>query len=341
MAVHHRASFARVISMTSRLFVRSIATVTGFLLGLVVAPVLACAAPMSSLGISYAYYDPLSLILKDKSYLQDELGPKVSINWVLSQGSNKALEFLRGSSIQFGQTAGSAALLGCANGAPVQVIATTAVSEWTAIVVRAGSPIKTIADLKGKRVAATPGTDPYIFLLRALATQGLTGRDITLVPLQHPLGRQALDAGQVDAWAGLDPFMAEAQLQNHDVLVYRNPALISPGTLLVRDEFEAAHPDVVREVLIAYAQARAWAIANPEGTAELLAKDSGLSIAVAKLQLTRVNFQGEAVGPTQRASILAAVPILKASGKLTTGADIGQAAASLVNTSFTTALGIH
>jgi sulfonate transport system substrate-binding protein len=135
--------------------------------------------------------------------------------------------------------------------------------------------------------------------------------------------------------------MAEAQLQNHDVLVYRNPALISPGTLLVRDEFEAAHPDVVREVLIAYAQARAWAIANPEGTAELLAKDSGLPIAVAKLQLTRVNFQGEAVGPTQRASILAAVPILKASGKLTTGADIGQAAASLVNTSFTTALGIH
>jgi sulfonate transport system substrate-binding protein len=326
--------------MTHRCFARSAATIAAALFGLVLAPVLALAGPIGSLGIAYAYYDPLSLILKDKSYLQDALGPDVTINWVLSQGSNKALEFLRGDSIQFGQTAGSAALLGRANGAPVQVIATTAVSEWTAIVVRAGSPIKTVADLKGKRVAATPGTDPYIFLLRALASQGLKGSDITLVPLQHPLGRQALDGGQVDAWAGLDPFMAEAQLQNHDVLVYRNPALISPGTLLVRDDFEAAHPEVVKAVLTAYAKARAWAIANPDGTAAILARASGLPLAVAKLQLSRVDFKGEAVGPAQEASILAAAPILKASGKLTAGADIGQAGASLVNTAFTTALGI-
>jgi len=309
--------------------------------GLVLAPVVASAVPIQNLGISYAYYDPLSLILKDKSYLQEALGPKVKINWVLSQGSNKALEFLRGDSVQFGQTAGSAALLGRANGTPVQAIATTAVSEWTAIVVRAGSPIKSIADLKGKRVAATPGTDPYIFLLRALATKGLSGSDITLVPLQHALGRQALDAGQVDAWAGLDPFMAEAQLQNHDVLIYRNAALISPGTLLVRDDFEAAHPEVVREVLGAYAKARAWAIAHPDGTAAILAQASGLPLDVAKLQLTRVDFAGEAIGPAQNASILAAGPILKASGKLTAGADLGKAGTALINTSFTTALGIH
>jgi len=159
--------------------------------------------------------------------------------------------------------------------------------------------------------------------------------------LQHPLGRQALDAGQVDAWAGLDPFMAEAQLQNHDVLIYRNPALISPGTLLVRDDFEAAHPEVVKAVLAAYAKARAWAIANPDGTAAILAQASGLPLAVAKLQLSRVDFKGEAIGPTQEASILAAAPILKASGKLTAGADIGKAGASLVNTAFTTALGIQ
>jgi sulfonate transport system substrate-binding protein len=327
--------------MKVSLRMRIVAAAATALLGLVGLPGLAAAGPVDSLGISYAYYDPLSLILKSKFFLQDALGPKVTIDWVLSQGSNKALEFLRGDSIQFGQTAGSAALLGRANGAPVQAIATTATSEWTAIVVRSGSTIKTIAALRGKRVAATPGTDPYIFLLRALATQGLTGKDITLVPLQHPLGRQALDAGQVDAWAGLDPFMAEAQLQSHDELIYRNPDLISPGTLLVRDDFEAAHPDVVRAVLMAYAKARAWAIANPDGTAAILAQASGLPIAVAKLQLSRVNFQGEAIGAAQRASILAAVPILKASGKLTAGADIGQAAASLVNASFTTALGLH
>jgi len=299
------------------------------------------AVSVQSLGISYAYYDPLSLILKDKGWLQDALGNGVQIQWVLSQGSNKALEFLRGNSIQFGQTAGSAALLGRANGAPVQVIAVTATSEWTAIVVPPGSPIHRLRDLKGRRIAATPGTDPNIFLIRALATVGLGANDITLVPLQHPLGRQALDAGQVDAWAGLDPFMAEAQLQNHDVLVYRNTALISPGTLLVREDFAAAHPDVVHAVLRAYARARAWAVTHPDGVAAILAKASGLSLEVAKLQLTRVDFSAEAVGPAARAGILAAGPILATSGKLTAGADLGRAGASLVNTSFTTALGIH
>jgi sulfonate transport system substrate-binding protein len=296
---------------------------------------------VGTLGISYAYYDPLSLVLKEKSYLQHALGAEVRINWVLSQGSNKALEFLRGGSIQFGQTAGSAALLGRANLAPVQVIATTATSEWTAIVVRAQSPIHGLAALKGKRVAATPGTDPYIFLLRALATVGLGSNDITLVPLQHPLGRQALDAGQVDAWAGLDPFMAEAELQSGDRLVYRNKALISPGTLLVRDDFAAAHPQTVRAVLQAYARARAWAIANPSDMAAILAKSSGLSLEIARRQLSRIDFRGEAVSDAERASILAAAPILKASGKLTAGANLDQAEATLVNTSFTTALGIN
>jgi sulfonate transport system substrate-binding protein len=304
-------------------------------------PLAAAADGVSTLGISYAYYDPVSLVLKDNGYLQDALGPNVKINWVLSQGSNKALEFLRGNGIQFGQTAGSAALLGRANGAPVQAIGVSTNAEWTAIVVPPNSPIKTLADLKGKRIAATPGTDPDIFLLRALATVGLSGSDIQLVPLQHPLGRQALDAGQVDAWAGLDPFMAEAQLQSHDVLIYRNPKLISPGTFLVRTDFEAAHPDVVKQVLKAYARARAWAIANPEGTAEILAKESHLSLDVAKLQLSRSHFEGEAISPADQAAILAAGPILQSSGKLSAGANLQQAAATLVNTSFTTELGLH
>ena len=299
------------------------------------------ADPIGTLSLSYAYYDPLSLVLREKPFLQEAVGPHVALNWVLSQGSNKALEFLRGNSVQFGQTAGSAALLGRANGAPVQVIAITATSEWTALVIRPHSGIASLSDLKNKRIAATPGTDPSIFLLRALETIGLGAGDVTVVPLQHPLGRQALAGGQVDAWAGLDPFMAEAQLQDHDVLLYRNKDLISPGTLLVREDFEAAHPEVVGQVLQAYAAARRWAIANPDALAQILSKASGLSLEIARLQLSRVDLAGEAVGPAQQASILAALPALRASGKITAGADIDRAAATLVNTSHTTALGIR
>jgi sulfonate transport system substrate-binding protein len=321
-------------------FIRRAAIVASVVLGFGANPLQAFAAGVSTLGISFAYYDPVSLVVKDNGYLQEALGPTVTINWVLSQGSNKALEFLRGNSIQFGQTAGSAALLGKANGAPVQAIGISTNAEWTAIVVPANSPIKTLEDLKGKRVAATPGTDPYIFLLRSLATVGLTGNDITLVPLQHPLGRQALNAGQVDAWAGLDPFMAEAQLQDHDVLIYRNPKLISPGTLLVRTDFATAHPDVVTQVLQAYARARAWAIANPQGTAKILAKESHLPLNVAELQLSRSHLAGEAITPADQEAILGAGPILQTSGKLSAGANLQEAEATLFNTSFTTDLGL-
>lgn len=325
--------------MNSRLFHRIAAAALTFL-GLA-APHIASAAPITTLGISYAYYDPVSLVLKDQGFLQAALGPNVKINWVLSQGSNKALEFLRGNSIQFGQTAGAAALLGRANGAPVQAIGASTNAEWTAIVVPQNSPIKSLSDLKGKRVAVTLGTDPNFFLLRSLASVGLTAKDVTLVPLQHPLGRQALDEGQVDAWAGLDPFMAEAQIQNHDVLLYRNKSFISPGVLLAREDFEASHPEVVKGVLQAYAKARAWVIADPSATAAIVVKESGLPLAVAKLQLSRCNFHGEAITPEQQAAIRAVGPILLTSGKLTAGANLPQAEATLVNTSFTTALGLH
>ena len=70
------------------------------------------AAAQQRVGLDYAYYSPVSLVLKDKHWLEDELGPGVTVQWVLSAGSNKALEFLRGRSIDFGSTAGSAALLG-------------------------------------------------------------------------------------------------------------------------------------------------------------------------------------------------------------------------------------
>ena len=73
-----------------------------------------------------------------------------------------------------------------------------------------------------------------------------------IVELQHPDGRIALERGQVDAWAGLDPHMAASQLEAGSRLIYRNIAWNTYGALNVREDFLAAHPDVVRIVLRAY-----------------------------------------------------------------------------------------
>ncbi len=271
--------------------------------------------------LDYAYYNPLSLVLRDQGLVEKALGPGTQVTWVLSAGSNKALEYLRGGAIGIGSAAGAAALLARANGAPVQILGVFAEGEWTALVVRSGSAIKTLADLKGKAVAATPGTDPFIFLVHALRSAGLTIRDVRLVPLQHAQGRLALDRGEVDAWAGLDPFMAEAELQSRDVLVYRNPAFVSPGTLVVREDVLAQAPRTVRGVLAAYEAARRWAAANPSGLVSLLAGAAQIALPVAGRQLSRTAFPPSTLTASQRARIGGASPILVASGSMSSGAD--------------------
>ena len=153
-------------------------------------------------------------MLKDQRFLEQDLASDgISVEWTQSLGSNKALELLNSKSIDFGSTAGAAALIGKANGNPIKAIYVYSRPEWTALVVRKDTPIQKVEDLKGKKVAVTRGTDPHIFLLRALQEAGLTEKDIQMVVLQHPEGRIALEKGDVDAWAGLDPMMAQTEIQ--------------------------------------------------------------------------------------------------------------------------------
>jgi sulfonate transport system substrate-binding protein len=150
--------------------------------------------------------------------------------------------------------------------------------------------------------------------------------------LQHQDGRLALDRGDVDAWAGLDPFMAQAELQHHDVLFYRNRSFNSPGTLLARDAVLAENPDLVRHVLAAYERARVWARAHPDQLVALLSTAAKLPPDVAARELGRVDLSNPKVDAGTRAGIAAAAPILKASGSLSAGADLDQAQASLFDT---------
>jgi len=104
---------------------------------------------------------------------------------VQSAGSNKALEFLNAGSIDFGSTAGSAALVARINGNPIKSILCLFAPGMDGLVTAKDSKIAAVADLKGKRVAVTRGTDPHIFLVRALLDAGLGEKDITPVLLQH------------------------------------------------------------------------------------------------------------------------------------------------------------
>lgn len=294
---------------------------------------------VTEIRLDYAYYNPVSLVLKEKGWLEEDLKKDgIAVRWVLSLGSNKALEFLNAGSLDFGSTAGAAALIARINGNPIKSVYVYSKPEWTALVTGPNSAITKVEDLKGKRVAVTRGTDPHIFLVRTLARHKLTDKDIKLVLLQHQDGRLALEKGDVDAWAGLDPLMAQAEIDNGATLFYRNAAANSWGVLNVREEFATQQPELVARVLRAYEKARAHALANPAELKTTIATAAKLSEPVAARQLERTDLSHSAIGAEQADTILQAGLALQESGVLGAEVDVKGAVAALIDPSFSKAL---
>src|SRR5690606_3263759 len=141
-----------------------------------------------------------------------------------------------------------------------------------------------VDDIRGKRVAATKGTDPYFFLLRTLERHGLGSRDVRIVHLQHPGGRTALEQGRVDVWGGLDPHMAASEAGGPRV-GYRNPEVGLGACRNTSERGLSEEPEAVDAVLRAYQRARQRIIAHPAETADLVARETGLPVEVIRLQL--------------------------------------------------------
>ncbi|HWM81685.1 MAG TPA: aliphatic sulfonate ABC transporter substrate-binding protein [Pseudolabrys sp.] len=302
------------------------------------APLFAADAP-KTINIDWATYNPVAMVLKQEGLLEKEFAKDgIAIRWVQTLGSNKALEFLNAGSIDFGSTAGSAALVARINGNPIKSVYVYSQPEWTALVTRKDTTINKVADLKGKRVAVTRGTDPHIFLVRALLDAGLTEKDITPVLLQHPDGKTALIRGDVDAWAGLDPMMAAAEIEDGARLFYRNPAANTWGILNVREEFAKAYPDVVRRVLVVYEQARKFTLANYDVEKKVFIAATKLPDSVVDKQLKeRTKLTFNKIGAEQRDSILQAGIALQKAGVIAASVDVKKALDDLVDDSFVAA----
>jgi sulfonate transport system substrate-binding protein len=293
----------------------------------------------SEIRIDWATYNPVSMVLKQQGLLEKEFtGDGIGIRWVQTLGSNKALEFLNAGSIDFGSTAGSAALLSKINSNPIKSIYIYSRPEWTALVTRKDAPINEIEDLKGKRVAVTRGTDPHIFLVRALLSVGLTERDISEVLLQHPDGKTALVRGDVDAWAGLDPMMAQAQVEDGARLFYRNKDANTYGILNSREDFLKDYPDLTRRVLAVYEQARKYCLAHYDDEKRVFMEVTRLPSDVVDIQLKeRTDLNYNRIGPQQRETILQAGLALQKAGVIAADVDVKKALDGLVDDQYVAA----
>ncbi|MBN9012485.1 MAG: aliphatic sulfonate ABC transporter substrate-binding protein [Rhizobiales bacterium] len=293
------------------------------------------ADPVKEIRVDWATYNPVSMVMKDKGLLEKEFEKDgIKIRWVQSAGSNKALEFLNAGSIDFGSTAGSAALVAKINGNPIKSIYVYSQPEWTALVTAKDSKITKIEDLKGQRVAVTRGTDPHIFLVRALQSVGLSEKDIKPVLLQHPDGATALKRGDVQAWAGLDPMMAAAEVEDGARLFYRNKDANTWGILYVREQFLKVHPDLVQRVLKVYEEARKFSLANYDEMKKTFISVTKLPDVVVDKQLKeRTDLTHSKIGAPQRASILAAGLALQQAGVIAATVDVKATLDALIDDS--------
>jgi sulfonate transport system substrate-binding protein len=298
------------------------------------------AAKLEEIHIDWATYNPVSLVLRDQKLLETEFARDgIAIRWVQSAGSNKALEFLNAGSLDFGSSAGAAALIAKVNGNPIKSIYVYSRPEWTALVTQKDSKIKTVADLKGERIAVTRGTDPHIFLVRALAEAGLSEKDVKLVLLQHADGRTAMERGDVAAWAGLDPMMAAAEIESGARLFYRKPEANTWGVLNVREEFAIAHPEIVRRVLTVYETARKWSQAHPAELNAALVAAAKLPGPVIARQLERTDISSGQIGEKQASTIIAAGKALQTAGVLDAALDMTAITNGMIDPSYARAIG--
>jgi sulfonate transport system substrate-binding protein len=294
---------------------------------------------LSELRVDYATYSPPSLVLKKQGWVEEAF-KGTTIKWVYSAGSSNALNFLQGNAVDFGSTAGSAALLSRANGNPIKAVYIYEQPEWTALVVAKDSTAKSITDLKGKKIAAQKGTDPYFFLLRTLNGAGLTQADIQYVNLPHADGRTALERGQVDAWSGLDPHMAASELQAGSKLIYRNKDFNTYGFLNGREDFVKKYPATTQTLIGLYERAKQWIIDHPDDAAKILADEAQIDIAVAKRELVeRMNFKTSGIpGEAHLAVLKAVVPIITAEQLANPGSDVNKAVTDLIDGTYAKAV---
>ncbi len=274
-------------------------------------------ATIDVLRLDYAYWNPLSLVIRDQGWLESDLAEQgIEVEWIQSAGSNVALQNLNARAIDIASSAGSAVFAARANGAPVKTIGVFSQPFWASIVVPAGSDIQGVADLKGRTIAATSGTDPYFFLLQALATAGLSTSDVEVINLIHADGQRALEGGDVDAWAGLDPLTATSERTAGSQVIYSNPDFNTWGVLSVDERFLAAHPELVLLVLETYERARQWILDNPDAAVDILTREASLDRSDAtKVLLERTRIDVSLVpGSAQRSVFEIILPVLVAEG---------------------------
>lgn len=239
--------------------------------------------------IGYQKYGTLTL-LKGRGTLEKRLAEQgVGVKWTEFPAGPVLLEGLNVGSIDFGTVGEAPPIFAQAAGANLVYVGNEPASPASeAIVVPKGSGLRTLADLKGKKIALNKGSNVHYLLLKALEKAGIAYADIQPVFLPPADARAAFERGSVDAWAIWDPFLAAAEKQLGARVLADGKGLVANYQFyLASRTYAEKNPEILRIVLDEVAKVDDWGRNNPEEVATILSAQTGLGKDVVALAASR------------------------------------------------------
>jgi sulfonate transport system substrate-binding protein len=233
------------------------------------------------------------ILLKGTGELEKKLAPKgFTVEWTEFPSGPPLLEAINAGAIDIGQTGEAPPIFAQAAAADFLYIAhEPPAPKGEAILVPKDSPIKSVTELKGKKIALNKGSNVHYLLVKVLEKAGLKYSDITPVFLAPADARAAFERGSVDAWAIWDPFQASAE-----VTIGARTLADGTGTVpntqfyLARKTFTDANPQIVDAVVDAVADTDRWAEGNTTAVAAQLSAGIGIPAPVLEVALQRQTY---------------------------------------------------
>ena len=251
----------------------------------------------TTLNIGFQKYGILPIV-KAKGELEKNLAAQgVNVKWVEFPAGPQLLEGLNVGSVVFGEAGEAPPIFAqAANPNLVYVANQPPAPTAEALIVQKDSPIQSIQDLKGKRVALNKGSNVHYLLLKLLEANNLTLNDIQAVYLPPSDARAAFEKGAVDAWVIWDPFLAAAEHQIHARVIANGEHLVSNHQFYLADrKFAEKYPEALKTLVTTLNQITDWVKTHPDDATKLLEKPTALELDVLKTSISRMGFGVEPI----------------------------------------------
>jgi len=230
----------------------------------------------------------LNLVLLKLRGTLEQRWPATKVHWIEFPAGPQLLEALAVGSVDFGATGDSPPVFAQAAGkALVYVGAEPPKPDASAILVKPDSPLRSLADLKGRKIALQRGSSAHFLTVRAVEKASLAWNDISPVYLAPADARAAFERGSVDAWAIWDPYYAAAEVAGRTRVLVTSRGLTNNNTVYLASPAFASQPGAVRTLFDALTEAEAWSRNNRKETAQQVADYAGLDLATVHRFLER------------------------------------------------------